>query len=51
LVRQRDHRPQAEMPEGVVLYGALLTSARVVTCGGGGAVLLGMRDLAVLCGL
>ncbi len=33
------------------MYGALLTSARVVTCDGGGAVLLGMRVEAVLSGL
>ena len=39
------------MPEGVGMYGALVTLARVVTCGGGSAVLLGMRVEAVLSGL
>ena len=46
-----DHRPQAGTPEGVVLYGGLVRSARVVTCGGGGAALLGMRAVASLSGL
>jgi hypothetical protein len=51
LVRQHDQRPQAETLEGVGMYGALVSLAPVVTCGGGCAALLGMRALASFSGL
>ena len=39
------------MPEGVVMYGGVVRLAHVVTCGGGGAVLLRMRVRGLLSGL